>query len=437
MKFLAFASALVSIAALLSAQAATDASHQVFQVPSGWERSDISGGTLLNPTASKNSVAIFLSGRPLPGTFREAFDSDIQAFSSGKRVVDGGQAQNRRSQNGVDLLFTTLTLKPSSGPTSYNYYLAANPQGRIEILLYSATSLDAFKRYLPEVQQFITTWTFAAPSDAPYSPLSVPPPGLPAGDQPNPNTPPGGPPNLNPPSNQQPNLSPPAADNAGLSDRMEGVYLGYKYNFKTTLGVVQKAASLDYYTFYPDGFVYWGLSDRGMLGFDRNQICAKRPEACGTYQLNGEQITILVNRGTYRQSGVRTPDRIVLGDRPYILQGDPAKTPSHTLEGVWGRADARPGEDLARKLIRFTRDGKFMDQGLITTVAGNDMVNGNLRFERPGGSGTYQLSKYTLILRYTDGYLRSLPIIIPLADMDKPIPSQLLVNTYTLVMRGR
>jgi hypothetical protein len=32
------------------------------------------------------------------------------------------------------------------------------------------------------------------------------------------------------------------------------------------------------------------------------------------------------------------------------------------------RADAQPGEDLARGFIRFTPDGRFLDQGLVTTV---------------------------------------------------------------------
>jgi hypothetical protein len=100
------------------------------------------------------------------------------------------------------------------------------------------------------------------------------------------------------------------------------------------------------------------------------------------------------------------------------------------------RADAQPGEDLARKFIRFTRDGQFMDQGIVLAVTNSEIINGNPRFERPAGSGTYRLAPYTLILRYADGYQRPLALIVDPADLDKPSLSRLLVNTYTLVSRN-
>ena len=98
-------------------------------------------------------------------------------------------------------------------------------------------------------------------------------------------------------------------------------------------------------------------------------------------------------------------------------------------------ADARPGEDLARRFSRFTRDGRFQDQGLVTTIAGTDTTGGNLRFEREGGMGTYHLSNFTLTLRYSDGYERGLPILIHPEDQDQPMPAGIFVNTYTLIRK--
>jgi hypothetical protein len=129
------------------------------------------------------------------------------------------------------------------------------------------------------------------------------------------------------------------------------------------------------------------------------------------------------------------PGKIQLADRPYTLAGDPAKSTAHTLEGDFGRADAMPGEDLARRFIRFTREGQFVDQGIVNVVTSSDISTGSPRFERQSDSGTYKLAPYTLILHYSDGYQRQLGITIQPSDLDKPALQQLFVNTYTLVRR--
>src|SRR5262249_53482742 len=116
-------------------------------------------------------------------------------------------------------------------------------------------------------------------------------------------------------------------------DRLEGIYSGFKFVFTTTIGaVVQRSARSDYFTFFRDGTVYNGLPDHGLVGFNLARACGGgRQDFCGVYQLNGELITIVLNRGTYRQVGTRTPGKIEIADRTYILQGDPAKTPNHVL----------------------------------------------------------------------------------------------------------
>jgi len=200
---------------------------------------------------------------------------------------------------------------------------------------------------------------------------------------------------------------------------------------------VQKSAQSDYFTLFSDGSVYNGLPDHGLVGFNMTRACAQgRQDFCGVYRINGEQITIVLNRGTYAQTGTQTAGGFNIGGRDYLLQGDPAKAPTHALEGLYIRADARPGEDLARKFIQFTRDGRFQDEGLVTTVAGTDITGGNLHFERARGVGIYRLANFTLILHYADGYERGLPILIRPEDQDQADPRAIFINTYMLV-RGR
>jgi hypothetical protein len=71
----------------------------------------------------------------------------------------------------------------------------------------------------------------------------------------------------------------------------------------------------------------------------------------------------------------------------------------------------------------------------VTTVAGTDITGGNLHFERERGMGTYRLSNFTLILHYSDGYERGLPILIRPEDQDQGTPPAIFVNTDTLVRR--
>jgi hypothetical protein len=136
--------------------------------------------------------------------------------------------------------------------------------------------------------------------------------------------------------------------------------------------------------------------------------------------MNGDKVAFANNTRTRR---------LDIADRHYTLLGDPAKSDAKTLDGAFVRAGAQPGEDVACKFIRFTRDGQFVDQGIVTIVTPTDISMGNSRFERAAGSGAWRLGPYTLILRYADGYQRQLPIIIEPADMEKPVLSKLIVNT--------
>jgi hypothetical protein len=227
----------------------------------------------------------------------------------------------------------------------------------------------------------------------------------------------------------------PALPGGTPPNALDGVYGGYKFIYTTVLGVVQRKAVNDYFSFFPNGTVYWGFPQTGLTGFDPARARQNAAEFCGTYQMNGDRVIILLNRGTYRQVGTLASGGLQIEDRKYTLQGDIAKSAAHALEGDFGRADAQPGEDLARRFIRFTRDGRFVDQGIVTTVTSSDISTGNPRFEREAGAGTYTIEPYTLILRYSDGYRRQLGVTIEPADMDKPGLTKIYVNTYTLVRR--
>jgi hypothetical protein len=408
--------------ALLNAQEPARMGNQIFRIPPGWARADSPAGAVIAPAAEpKDSVVLLLSGRPLNGDFRAAFDQMVAAINGNLRPLAPGQVQGRHISDGVDLLADTLEFQAPNHSHFKRFYLAASVRGRFESVIYSAATVALFQRYWPVVNQFVSTWTFAslASQASPSAESSAEPPPRAA----------------DPPPAPTAEAAPRTAAAAATSGPLDGIYSGYKFIYATVVCAVQRKAVNDYFSFFPDGSVFWGLPQTGLAGFDMARACQGKVEFCGTYQMNGDQLLISLNRGTYRQAGSRNAAGLQIEDRQYTLEGDPSKSAAHVLDGVFVRADARPGEDLARHFIRFTRDGQFVDQGIVTSVVSADISTGSPRFERPAGAGTYRLAPYTLILRYQDGYVRQLGVTIKPVDVEKPQITQLFVNTYTLVRR--
>jgi len=392
------------------------AGNALFRIPPGWHREDVNGGTFLSPEGvPQGMVVIFLGGRPLSTSFRAGFDADLKGLSQGQRLVSASAVQSARSSEGVDLLSTTVELQAPNGARSHRFYLAANPPGRLEMAVYMAATQQLFAAHWNEMLQFISGWHFptqATSSGAPPSESSGPSTAASSGQA------------SGPPAPVDPVVVPPG--------RLEGIYSGYKYIYVTVLGVVQKQAALDHYTFFADGTVYWGIVP--MLGFDMARARQKDPEYCGTYAVAGNKVTVSLGGGN-RFVAVRSGNVLQIEDREYTLLGDPARTPTKKLDGVFMREDAQPGEELARRSIRFTRDGHFEDQGIIETVLPSEIVNGEPIRERPSGRGYYQLARNTLLLRYSDGYEKRIPISIELPEQQKPRLTKISVNTYSLVLR--
>ena len=374
--------------------------NQIFTVPRGWGQTAAGPGVILTPDAAANLVTIFLVGRPLGGqTLRAAFEQDLQGLSQGLLVTNKGPIQTRNA-NGVEVLSAAVELRDPKGISFYRNYVAAGPPGRIEMMVYTATSPQLFQRFLPDVTAFASSWWFA---NAGASTAGAPPSGGPV------------------------RAEEPAAGPAPRAGRFDAVYSALKIGSALRFGV-----ATDTYTFLQDGTVCHCLPESGILGFNSAEQLRASPEFVGQYQIDGDRITIFLARGTYRRMGTFSTDRIVMEGRPYERRGDPGQIGLHPLDGVFVRAD-RTSTDRARRLIRFTGSGQFEDQGIVESVASSLIVNGTPVMERAAGAGTYQVSRYTLTLRYSDGYVRRLPITAEPADLSKPKLSSFSVNTYVLV----
>jgi hypothetical protein len=381
-------------------------------MPAGWHLEQTNGGTYLVPDAVPNGqVVIFLGVRPLTGPFQDGYEKDLAGLSQGQKVVTRTAVTTGKSIDGVPLLSSQGHLQRPNGAHSYRYYLAANPPGELHMAVYMAATEQLYRAQWKGMQQFSAGWRFdgnAGPTGAPSSSTVSTVPGSSSGP-------------------------PPTAESVVVpAGRLEGIYSGYKYIYVTVLGVVQKQAKLDYYTFFADGTVYWGIVP--MLGFNMAQARQKDPEYTGTYSVKGNTVSVSIGPSN-RFVALLSGDLLRIEDREFTLEGDPGKTTERVLDGVFRRADAQPGEDLARRSIRFTRDGSFEDQGIIEAITVSEIVNGNPVPQRTAGRGWYQLARNTLLLKYSDGYEQRLPITIGLAEQSRGAPAKISVNTYDLVKK--
>lgn len=380
-----------------------------YEMPSGWHREQTNGGTYLVPDAVPGGlVVIFLGARPLVTSFQEGFEADLAGLGRGQRVLSRTPAQSSRGPDGVPRMSAQAQLLAPGGARSYRFYLAANPSGQLHMAVYMAATEALYNRHWKTMQQFAAGWRFDGPS-----------------------TPGGAPPSATAHTGVGP--PPPAAPVDLPAGRLEGIYAGYKYIYVTVQGgIVQKQATLDYYTFFADGTVYWGIVP--MLGFDMGRARQQDPEYVGTYRISGSKVSVSLGPSN-RFVAVLNGTLLQVEDREYRLQGDPAKTSEGSLDGVFRREDAQPGEELARRSIHFGRDGTFEDEGIIESITAAEIVNGNPLPQRPSGRGWYQLARNTLLLRYGDGYEQRLPITIGLPEQGRGAPSKISVNTYSLVLR--
>jgi len=163
-------------------------------------------------------------------------------------------------------------------------------------------------------------------------------------------------------------------------------------------------------TFYDDGLVFTDIPATGLASFDRraSQANANQRAYWGTYSLSG-------GSGLIQKPGVNNPTRITIKESGQItLDSDTyyrsVSVDGLQLEGSWTsysnpndpRLDRQPVGQ--RPIIRFSRDGRFSDEGVFATFL-RTSYRSNPAVDR-AGAGTYQIQNYSLILRYDDGRVK-------------------------------
>lgn len=211
------------------------------------------------------------------------------------------------------------------------------------------------------------------------------------------------------PAGSAPTAAPVAASTRAAGFRgpgISGVWMGH---IRPSLTAVAGRYEMEWRwkTFFDDGQLFADLPNEGLWNFDRaaSQADPGRAGYWQTYSFSG-------SRGEARRAGVKFP-WVLQSKKPNELQVDSdtfyrcASVDGLRLEGAW-TSYANPADpELDRRapgqrpIIRFARDGRFVDEGLFAVF-----LRSHSGGDDRAGSGSYQLRDFTLSLKYDDGRMR-------------------------------
>jgi len=205
-----------------------------------------------------------------------------------------------------------------------------------------------------------------------------------------------------------------------------GVWMGYYLPYGS------KTPKERYMIFYEDGTLYHDMPAEGLESFDRE--AGKKDEQqrgyWGTYTFSG-------SAGTWKYNGrVNGEDRLELNEKGQLKIDDSinntyyrmASVDDLHLEGAWTSysdpADPDLGKGGIKPIIRFKKDGRFKDEGLLRRSFG-------YLFDKPSesapGEGSYSIKDFTMTLKYDDGRIYKVAFSLNLANKPEMNPDTIFM----------
>jgi hypothetical protein len=108
----------------------------------------------------EQAAIVVTPGATLTGEFRTAFDQ-LRADIRGKVKATQSDVQSAKADEGYPVLYCAEQILDVRGkPKEYRYYLASNPDKRIELVMLMANTEEVYKHYFPAFQEFIKTLAY-------------------------------------------------------------------------------------------------------------------------------------------------------------------------------------------------------------------------------------------------------------------------------------
>ncbi|HEY6308320.1 MAG TPA: hypothetical protein VI488_17880 [Candidatus Angelobacter sp.] len=407
-----------------SAQQETQAGDFIFKLPAGWKRVDQGAKTFLEaPSPSETPTAyLVLQGFDLGNNdLQTTFNVGWQALAKGSGLRSTSETVSQHSPNGFDYLYTTGT-GDANGKHWAAVFMGAKYGERFETVLFLTSEPPGQNQsYMKSLEDFLNSVRFGpapAASQANHSRAtaaagSAPPANFARSIERDPAAPASGPMSRN-------NLASVPGKFAGIfrAAAQEG---GSTSTSREIFDPSRNTPDYQFLVLFSDGTAMRGLPIMGLDDYVASvrldiagggASCAK----WGVYRMSGNQGRIFfaspAAAGQQLVSGrfvgdswnvQEYADKLQINGNDYIpLDGG---TAGMKLNGTF-----KPFGDKKQPGITFTRDGEFIDEGILKTggatavgVVGGGFAIG-YAFSSPGpGRGMYRISNYTLHLNYANG----------------------------------
>jgi hypothetical protein len=127
-------------------------------IPDGWARADAEGQVVLVPKDLPQGVAcslILLGGDAFDGSVMDRLAADWKELASGGKMVWEDKAKLDGAGNPMEIATRAGTLEVSGGVQVHVWMVILHPKGRVERMILTATTREAFAKYVPAVAGLI------------------------------------------------------------------------------------------------------------------------------------------------------------------------------------------------------------------------------------------------------------------------------------------
>jgi len=397
-----FAGIILLVAAAAARGQALTFDIAAFTPPAGWQQergADHVTFTLVDNQAGTFCMFAVYSSQPAAPEPSAGFAEEWQALVASSFASTATPAPTR-AVTPTGLPFLAGAAPVSRGDTPYVVELVVMLAGaRLQSVLVVAPTEQVLSACQPALADFLASFRY--PSQAAAAPTT-----------------PKAAPSLTAPKDAPPSAGPSAADAKGAgappdlgSIKGKGI-VGVWIGFKTVMGKYEPEPR--WVTFYDDWQVLKDIPREGLDGFDRRASKADENQApyWATYTWDGKSGSIIT-------PGVRFPvllkaksaNQIYLDSDVYYKC---VEVDGLRLQGSWTTfADPNDPaldqrEQGKKPLITFSREGRFTDEGVFASYF--DAHSSTDPAQSRAGTGTYELKRFSVILRYADGRTRKLAI---------------------------
>lgn len=360
----------------------SEAGNSLFNLPRDWTRSERDGATILSAPGvppGEKVVIILGPGRKLEDDFRKTFIAELNAAAGDARAV-GGQIKGTKADEGYPVFFCDQITTDAAGKKQYRWFLASNPGDQFEMVMYAASTLELYRRFQGDMDEFVRTLSYKNVQPGPVT--------------------------LTP--RRQAIAVDPSRD-------LDGLYVASRsrQQLNVMTNTYETRMWIEHLLFLPGGRVFSGPPSAGARGsVDYESARRQFPEKCGLYRIDGDKIVLDWPQRRGFETGVplafaRNDKGIKLADQQYLKV---TFETGATFDGTFAARSfvntsggGNAGNVSGERRITFRKDGTFEKEGFVGLTTGGGGGQGAAVSQTQARRGRYTIEPGQLRLDFDDG----------------------------------